>query len=500
MEIKLENIHKYYGPVHANQEITFTIHSHSIHGILGENGAGKSTLMKILAGFTSRSKGRIFINGQEVDYSSPAEATSLGIGMLYQDPQDFPSMTVLDNFILGLNSSWHINRRYYRTLFKKTAEQLGFKIDPGTLVSGLTVGERQQLELIRLLAIGVEVLILDEPTTGISSEQKGLLFNALKHLAKTGKSIVIVSHKLEDIEALCHRVTILREGRVAGEMEAPFDTSRLLSMMFGRGTPAQTPSLTLTSRTRRAPNTFGAPVGPTFMVFENVSAPGGRAGLHDCSLEVQEGEIVGLAGLEGSGQGVFLRLAAGLISPLKGRILLNKKEITGKKHAFLRKQGVCFVPTSRLEEGLFADLSLAEHYAIAFHKDSFFVPWKTVQQTSKQHIKHFRIKGSSYDRASSLSGGNQQRLLLSLIPLSTKLLLLEQPTRGLDMESALWVWNHLKNYCANRAALIFSSAELDEIFSVAHRIVVFFNGRVVLNAPLCETTLEEVTKAIAGKV
>jgi simple sugar transport system ATP-binding protein len=272
-------------------------------------------------------------------------------------------------------------------------------------------------------------------------------------------------------------------------MEAPFDTSKLLSMMFGGGTPAQTPSLTLTSR-----------IGPTFMVFENVSAPGGRAGLHDCSLEVQEGEIVGLAGLEGSGQGVFLRLAAGLISSLRGRILLNKKEITGKKHAFLRKQGVCFVPTSRLEQGLFADLSLAEHYAIAFHKDSFFVPWKTVQQTSKQHITHFRIKGSPYNKASSLSGGNQQRLLLSLIPSSTKLLLLEQPTRGLDMESALWVWNHLKNYCENKAALIFSSAELDEIFSVADRIVVFFNGRVVLNAPLCETTLEEVTKAIAGKV
>nr|WP_289510073.1 ATP-binding cassette domain-containing protein [Desulfovulcanus ferrireducens] len=485
MEIKLKNIHKYYGPVHANREINITIHSHSIHGILGENGAGKSTLMKILAGFTSRSKGQIFINGKEVDYRSPAEATSLGIGMLYQDPQDFPSMTVLDNFILGLNSSWHINRHHYKTLFEKTAGELGFKINPETPVSGLTVGERQQLEIIRLLAIGVEVLILDEPTTGISSEQKGVLFKALKRLARSGKSIIIVSHKLEDIEVLCHRVTILREGRVAGEMEAPFDTSKLLTLMFGSRPPAQTPSCFKT--------------GSTFMALENVSASGGRSGLHDCSLEVRQGEIVGLAGLEGSGQEVFLRLAAGLVSPAKGRIILNDKDITGKNHAFLRKQGICFLPSSRLEEGLFADLSLAEHYAIAFHKNSFFVPWNLVHQTSSQLIKHFRIKGTANDKASALSGGNQQRLLLSLIPSSTKLLLLEQPTRGLDMESALWVWDHLKKYCKNKTALIFSSAELDEIFSVADRIVVFFNGRIVLNASLNEVTLEEVTKAIAGK-
>ncbi len=492
MEIRLENIHKYYGPVAANRDITFTIHSHSIHGILGENGAGKSTLMKILAGFTSKSRGRILINGEEVEYNSPAEATSLGIGMLYQDPQDFLSMSVLENFILGLSSSWHINTHYYRKLFKQSCQDLGFDISPELPVSMLTVGERQQLEIIRLISIGVEVLILDEPTTGISARQKERLFEALRQLASEGKSIVIVSHKLEDVQMLCHRVTVLREGEVAGEMEAPFDTSTLLSMMFGHKFPGKK------SSPEDVKSEGGRAKGSPLLCFKDVSAPGGRSGLKGCSLEVKRGEIVGLAGLEGSGQEVFLRLAAGLYSPLKGEIYLQDSMVTGKKHSYLRSKGVCFVPAARLEQGLFPDLTLLEHYGIGFHGTSFFVPWMEVMDTARERIAEFRIKGTPKDTASSLSGGNQQRLLLSLIPDKTKLLLLEQPTRGLDMESALWVWEHLKKYSRGNTSIIFSSAELDEIFSVAHRIVVFFNGKVVLNKPKEETSMDEVTRAIAG--
>ncbi len=492
MEITLENIYKYYGPVAANRNISFTIHSHSIHGILGENGAGKSTLMKILAGFTPKSRGRILLNGEEIEYNSPAEATALGIGMLYQDPQDFLSMSVLENFILGLSSSWHINTHYYRKLFKDTTRKLGFDISPEIPVSMLTVGERQQLEIIRLIAIGVEVLILDEPTTGISARQKEKLFEALRQLAKEGKSIVMVSHKLEDVQMLCDRVTVLREGEVAGEMEAPFNTSALLSMMFGHKVSHRpfTPEGTHSGQEL----VKGKPV----LEFREVSALEGRSGLRGCSFKIRAGEIVGLAGLEGSGQEVFLRLAAGIYSPIKGDIYFQEKRITEKKHSYLRSQGICFVPASRIEQGLFPDLTLKEHFAIAFHGKSFFTPWKAVMDTTEEKIREFRIKGTPYYSASSLSGGNQQRLLLSLIPQTTKLLLLEQPTRGLDMESALWVWEHLREYSRGNRALIFSSAELDEIFSVAHRIVVFFNGQIILNEPKGKTSMEEVSRAIAG--
>jgi len=492
MEIRVEHIYKYYGHVVANKDITFTIHSHSIHGILGENGAGKSTLMKILAGFTPRSKGKIFIDGEEVEYTSPASATALGIGMLYQDPQDFLSMTVLENFILGLSCSWHINRTYYRHIFSEAARKMGFEISPSLPVSTLTVGERQQLEIIRLLTIGVKVLILDEPTTGISLKQKRMLFDALRSLAREGKSIVLVSHKLEDVEALCDRVTVLRDGEVAGEMEAPFERSSLLSMMFGHHFTAPP------SARGDTPEREGQPQGLPLLSFKDVSAPGGRSGLYHCSFEVHEGEIVGLAGLEGSGQEVFLRLAAGLIPPDRGEIYLKEMQINGKGHEYMRSQGICFVPAARLEQGLFPQMSLLEHYGIAFHKSNFFVPWRNVEKTARERIEEFRIKGTPSNRASSLSGGNQQRLLLSLIPDSTRLLLLEQPTRGLDMESALWVWEHLTSYCGGKTALIFSSAELDEIFAVAHRIVVFFNGRIVLDRPIQETSLEEVSMAIAG--
>ncbi|WP_022846750.1 MULTISPECIES: ABC transporter ATP-binding protein [unclassified Desulfurobacterium] len=480
MEIRFENVHKYFGSVHANKGISLTVKSGTIHGIVGENGAGKSTLMKMLAGFISKSSGKIFVDGKEVNFQSPAEATEAGIGMLYQEPCDFPGMTVLDNFIAGVSKEWKLDEDRYRKLLEEKSKILGFSIDPDKPVGLLTVGERQQLEIVRLLAIGVKTLILDEPTTGISKEQKKILFEALKKLAAEGKSIIIISHKLKDIEAICNRVTVLRNGKVVGEMDAPFNRERLLTMMFGSKPPEiKTEKLT---------------PGEVLLSFDNVYAHGGRAGLKSCSFEAREKEIIGLAGLEGSGQEVFLRVAAGLTRPYRGKVKRNKKFFKRKFHKTI------FLPASRLEEGLFPSLSLLEHYGIAFFKKYFIIPWNEVSKKGKELIKKFRIKGRLFDRAASLSGGNQQRLLISLIDPETKLLLLEQPTRGLDTESAIWVWEHFKEFTNKGATIIFSSPDLDEIFSVATKILVFFNGKVVLEKKREETTPEEVAAAIAGNI
>jgi simple sugar transport system ATP-binding protein len=486
MHIELRDIHKYFGPVKANNGISLTIDAGEIHGILGENGAGKSTLMKILAGFSHQTRGEIFVDGTAVDYRNPAHAATLGIGMLYQDPLDFPLLSVLDNFMLGQVYGLGSQHKKFSKRFNALAESLNFNLPLDAALKTLTIGERQQLEIIRLMAFGIEVLILDEPTTGISSTQKEVLFDALKKLAVQGKSVILVSHKLEDVEALCSRVTVLRQGEVSGEMNWPFDSQRLLEMMFG--TPPVFPA--------RCSETPGAEI----LVMSGVYGTGGRAGLKDCNVVIREKEVVGLAGLEGSGQGIFLRIAGGLKRATRGTIRLPGCDMTGKDHHAFKGQGVSFLPASRLEEGLISGLSITEHFALQSSRDRFVVRWQESFQSAQRQIDHFRIKGRPASVVEELSGGNQQRLLLSFLPSSPVILLLENPTRGLDIESVNWVWQHLHNYCGRKTSIVFSSPELDEILMVADRVLVFFNGRIIKEVEASNTDVQELGKAIAGKL
>jgi len=486
MRITLRDIRKQYGKVNANDGIDLEISEGSIHGILGENGAGKSTLMKILAGYTVKTSGAILLNGRPVEYDHPSQATRLGIGMLYQDPLDFPPLTVLENFLMGLDHGLISREEAYRGRLNEMAGHFGFHLDPAAPAERLTVGERQQLELIRLLALGVEVLILDEPTTGISSLQKQALFSALRKLAGEGKTILLVSHKLDDVEALCDRITVLRRGKVEGELDLPFESKKLLRWMFGNELP---PPPCFERRTEE---------GVLTLAMEGVSASGGRAGLSPCHVAVRQGEVVGLAGLEGSGQSLFLRLAAGLERPETGKIRVAEKDMTGKDHHAYRARRVTFLPAGRLEEGLMPGLTITEHFAL-HQEGAMMIHWPNAQRRAEQGIERFRIRGSPLSVAESLSGGNQQRLLLALLPANPSLLLLEHPTRGLDMDSVQWVWEKLMAYAAEGTSIVFSSAELDEIFQMADRVLVFFNGVVVKDVRTCDTTMEELAKAIAGK-
>jgi simple sugar transport system ATP-binding protein len=484
MQVELVDIHKHYGAVKANDGVSLTVAPGELHGILGENGAGKSTLMKILAGFTVRTSGSVRVDGKPVDYRTTAEAAGLGVGMLYQDPLDFPRLAVLDNFILGQTVPVALARKAFKRRFLELADSFHFRLNPEAPVRSLTVGERQQLELLRLLALGIRLLILDEPTTGISAAQKDALYAALRRLAEEGRSVLLVSHKLEDVDALCDRVTVLRLGRVTGEMARPFDTEQLLKMMFGAPP--------------HPPMRCAEPAGDAVLALDGVSSPGGRSGLVDCSVAVRRGEVVGLAGLEGSGQEVFLRVAAGLKLPQAGSVRLSGKSLPQDYHAF-NQQGVYFVPSARLEEGLIPELTITEHVALQQQRRSFRVPYKAAAEDASRRIESFRIKGGPWTPVEELSGGNQQRLLLSFLPADPTLLLLENPTRGLDLESVNWVWQHLQSYCRKGTGIVFSSPELDEILMVADRVLVFFNGRIVLDVPAAETDAQKLGSAIAGK-
>ncbi len=484
MDIELSNIHKYYGSVQANSGVNLRVKSGTIHGILGENGAGKSTLMKILAGYIKKTSGQIIINGDYSDYTTPAQAFALGIGMLYQDPLDFSNLSVLDNFMLGRSLGFKNRKKHFKNKFIRLGRHFGFSLNPEMAVADLTVGERQQLEITRLLASGIKTLILDEPTTGISTLQKETLFKALKQLALEGKTILVVSHKLEDIQILCDKITVLRQGKISGVMSHPFDTDQLLLMMF-----KQLP---------KPPERARLLAGQSLMKMSKVFASGGRTGLKDCNLVIREGDIIGLAGLEGSGQGVFLRLACGLKQPRNGSIFLKNQEMTGKNYHHFKQQNISFVPADRLAEGLIPGLSIAEHFSLLDNNQKIWLNTSAAVKRALAKIVEFNITGRPVMNVETLSGGNQQRLLLSFLQPHTDLLLLENPTRGLDLESANWAWRYFQGFCSQNSSIIFSSSELDEIIMVANRVLVFFEGRIIKDVATIATSLDEIGRAIAG--
>ncbi len=484
MLLEIEKIYKYYGDIKANNGITFAIEPGTVHGILGENGAGKSTLMKILSGYIRKSKGSILINSKPVNFSTPAQASLCGIGMLYQDPMDFDTLTVLDDFILGHGGPYTWHRNNLRKKLLQIATELNFSFRPDDRVCDLSLGKRQQLELLRLLSVGGELLILDEPTTGISSLQKEILFSALKKLAREGKTIIVVSHKLEEVMMLCDKVTVLRKGKVSGESAKPFKRSALLSMMFDM--PPVSPKLS----TRN--------FGKDLLVMNRISAFEGRAGLLDLNICIRKNEVVGLAGLEGSGQELFLRIAAGLTAPAKGKVFLDNRDMNGKDYHAFKQNGVAFLPGQRLKEGLITGLTVAQHFSLKRYHEKLFPVKHASWNDAKKNIDAFQIKGTPGSVVQTLSGGNQQRLLFSLLPEAPCLLLLETPTRGLDVESVHFVWQQIHNLRDKGTAVVFSSQDFDEIFAVADRVIVFFNGCVTKDLRMEKTNTQEISSAIAG--
>lgn len=485
MHLELKGINKHFGPVHANKDINVTIESGTIHGLLGENGAGKSTLMKVLSGFIHRDSGEILLDGQSVEFRSPAEAIRAGVGMLHQDPLDFPPLRVIDNFLLGREDGLMQNRAQALADLKKYSTQFGFDIDPDALVSSLTVGERQQLEIMRLLSLGAKILIFDEPTTGISLPQKIKLFDTLRLLAKEGMTVIFVTHKLQDAEDLCDKVTVLRLGQVVGEIVRPFTTDQLVKLMFGQA---------LATSTREQ-----IKLGKTVLDVRNLTIADYRLRVPDINLQVCTGEVIGLAGIEGSGQRLLLRACAGLDKPVAGEIWIGGTKMNQQPYERFLDRGVSYLPAARLEEGLVPGLDLTEHFILARRAPEFFIDWRAATANAQLRIKEYSIRGTPSTHVESLSGGNQQRALLALLYPNIDLLLLEHPTRGLDIESTMWVWKQLLERRKHGTAILFTSADLDEIFEYSDRILVFSGGRVAKALRASETSVEQLGELIGGK-
>lgn len=464
MRIELRDIHKSFGPVHANAGISLKVAEASILGVLGENGAGKSTLMKILSGFQPPDSGAILLDGEEVLIRSPADAIRLGIGMLHQDPLDFPPLRLVDDMILGSPGRLMPDRRKTAEEMRALAERFSFDLDPDSYVDALTVGERQQLEILRLLWQGAKVLILDEPTTGISLPQKEKLFATIKRLASEGMTVLFVSHKLEDVEVLCDAAVVLRQGQLVGRSDPPFDAKALVELMFGKELPQ-------VQRKRAEP---GHPVLST----KELCLDSIRLQIKGIELSVCAGETIGLAGMEGSGQALFLSSCAGLERAVSGSVCLDDKDMTHYSHHDFKRRGVAYLPAARLEEGLVPGLSLSDHFILSEGEGGIFIDKRGADERAKARIAAFNIKGRPDSPVEALSGGNQQRALLALLKEELSLILIEHPTRGLDIESTAYIWSKLKERCSKGAAIVFISADLDEILQYSDRVIVFFAGRV----------------------
>jgi len=485
MQIELRGIHKTFGNVHANAGISLAVPPSFIQGILGENGAGKSTLMKILSGFLIPDSGEILLDGVPIVIHSPADAIHHGIGMLHQDPLDFPPMKVLDSFILGRSGGLFPERRRAAREMNGLCAQFGFALDPDVYVDTLTVGERQQLEIVRLLWLGARVLILDEPTTGISQPQKVKLFSTLQRLAAQGMTILFVSHKLEDVEFLCSRVAVLRQGALVGAAEPPYETRDLVRMMFGKEV----------SFGGRSPMTPGKPV----LSLSAVCLEGTRLQVNDITLSARAGETIGLAGMEGSGQSMLLSACAGLHRSVAGRIELDGRNVTGTSYLSFKRQGVAYLPAARLEQGLVTGLSIADHFVLSEGGKGMMIDRRAAAALAGERIETYNIKGVPGLGVEDLSGGNQQRMLLALLPPALSLILLEHPTRGLDIESTLYIWEKLKERCRQGAVILFTSADLDEVLQYSDRVIVFFAGRVSPPLPAEDLTVESLGELIGGK-
>ncbi len=485
MEVQVRDIRKHFGPVKANDGITLTIPAGTVMGILGENGAGKSTLMKILSGFQPADSGEIVLDGTAVTLRSPADAIRHGVGMLHQDPLDFPPMRVVDNLLIGAPGRLIPRRGEAAKAVAELAEPLGLTLDLKAEVGSLTVGERQQLELLRLLWLGARVLILDEPTTGISATQREQLFGTLRRLAEQGKTVLFVSHKLEEVRELCTRVAVLRQGRLIGEAHPPFRVDRLVAMMFEREV---TPGDRVSCAT-----------GDVLFHLENMRAEQGRIKLDPVTLDIRRGETIGLAGMEGSGQAVFLRACAGLVPPTGGRIRLEDLDLAGKGYRHYKRKGVAYVPAARLEEGLIPGLSITEHILLTQRKPGFFIDRESGRKLARERIADYNIKGTPASPVESLSGGNQQRALLALVRPGAKVMLLEQPTRGLDIESVIYLWTKLKERCNQGGGIIFTSSDLDELLRYSDRILVFFAGQVHGPLEASRTTVDQLGYLIGGR-
>jgi len=489
--VVIRSLTKRFPGVVANDDVSLELRAGEVHALIGENGAGKSTLMRVLYGIYPSDGGSIEVRGREVRIHSPRDAIAHGIGMVHQHFVLVDPFTVAENVILGQEGSQLLHPDEANRRVSELADAYGFQIDPAAKVEQLSVGEEQRVEILKALYRGVDVLILDEPTAVLTPAETRALFANLRRLRETGKTIVFISHKLDEVLEIADRITVLRRGKVVGET-TPAETSkaRLAEMMVGR------PVL---FRLEKPKTVVGEPV----LQLEDLR--GGR--LRGLDLEVRAGEIVGVAGVEGNGQRDLADAIMGLRPLEGGRVVLDGRELTSITTGDIRNAGVAFIPEDRQDQGLVLDMSLWENAVLGRQDDEDFsrrggiLLINRIKQLAVRLLQEFDIRARGIETsARTLSGGNQQKLILAReLETDPRLLLAAQPTRGLDVGAIEFVWSEILEQKAAGRAILLISAELDEIYALSDRIVTLYEGRITGEYPP-DAPAEEVGRGMLGDV
>lgn len=496
--LETRGISKTFGSTRANQSVSLKLYKGEIHALLGENGAGKSTLMNILNGIYRPDAGEIYYKGKPVDIHSPKQAVALGIGMVHQHFRLISTLTVAENVSLYLNESgFFLNKKKMEKDIAEYAKEFALDVDPGARVWQLSVGEQQRVEIVKLLCRRMEILILDEPSAVLTPQEAREMFRTLRKMADAGKTVIFISHKLNEVLENADRITVMKDGRIEDETLAKDATiERLAGAVVGD----------------KEFKDSGAALSPVrdeevlSLVGIRADNDKGLPALKDISLKIRAGEIFGIAGVAGNGQRELAEAVAGLRKVTAGTIKLNGLDITKTDVKRRIREGISFVPEDRLHMGLAAGMNLPDNVILKeFDTGKYshhgILNYKAAEETTRKFIEARDIKNGGIELpVSMMSGGNQQKLLVAReIDGSPKLIVVAYPVRGLDVGAAEAIHEILRDQAAKGIAILLVSEELEEIFQICHTVGTLCNGELMGIRKITETNINEVGRMMTGQ-
>lgn len=495
--IEMREITKIFGEFVANDKINLELRKGEIHALLGENGAGKSTLMNMLAGLLEPTSGEIVVNGKSVKLDSPSKAASLGIGMVHQHFMLVEAFTVAENIILGseITKNGVLDLKGATKEIKELSQKYGLAVDPSAKVEDISVGAQQRVEILKTLYRGADILIFDEPTAVLTPAEIDELMKIMKNLVKEGKSIILITHKLDEIRAVSNRVTVIRRGKSIETVEIAGATNQdLAEMMVGRAVSFKTAK---------------EPANPqeTVLSIKNLVVEENRGvpAVKGLSLDVRAGEIVGIAGIDGNGQTELIQAITGLRKTSSGEITIKNQSIIGKQPRQITEMKVSHVPEDRHRDGLVLDMTISENIALqTYYKEPLskngILNYTNIHNYARKLMEEFDVRAANdYVPASALSGGNQQKAIIAReVDRDPDLLIVSQPTRGLDVGAIEYIHKRLIGERDKGKAVLVVSFELDEILNLSDRIAVIHDGKIQGIVTPAETNKQELGILMAG--
>ncbi len=492
--VRLTGIGKRFPGVIANDDVNIEVARGSIHAIVGENGAGKSTLMKILYGVQKPDSGTIEIDGRQIDLSSPADAIDAGVGMVFQHFMLADNLTVLENVVLGAEHLHGIGGKA-REEIVRISDAYGLGVQPDRLVEKLGVGDRQRVEILKVLYRGARTVILDEPTAVLVPQEVDELFGNLRELKSEGLSVIFISHKLDEVLSVADVVTVMRRGTTVETVDpASVTAHQLAELMVGSELPSpSSEASTVTDEVLLSVTHLGLP------------SPDGRPLLDDVSFDIHRGEVLGIAGVEGNGQSELVETIMGMLPGASGTVELAGRDISRLSTRRRREEGVGYIPADRHRHGLLLESPLWEnrilgHQTLEPASKGPFIDKRASRADTERIIEAYDVRTPGPDvLASALSGGNQQKLIVGREMSSEPILLIAaHPTRGVDVGAQASIWDHIKDARRAGLAVLLISADLDELIGLSDRIEVILRGRLVGEFDPNEVTPEQLGSAMTG--